>query len=90
MRVVRQHKVFVADLPSFLQSVRRPSLEPPSTEPVSWEEYIQSDPGKPPPLGRTLICKESSKSFKATVAMVSSVNLVLLKVSLALDEQSAC
>lgn len=54
---------------SFDESTRRPSLEPPSTEPVSWEEYIQTDPGKPPPLGRTLICKESSKSFKATVAM---------------------
>lgn len=63
---------------NFTQTVRRPSLEPPSTEPVSWEEYIQSEPGKPPPLGRTLICKESSKSFKATVAMVSIAGIDLL------------
>lgn len=54
-----------------LQTLRRASLEPPSKEHVSWETYIQADPGHFPSLGRTLICKESSKSFKATVAMVS-------------------
>ncbi|KAK4316799.1 hypothetical protein Pmani_012057 [Petrolisthes manimaculis] len=53
----------------FDETVRRASLEPPSKEHVSWESYIQADPGHSPSLGRTLICKESSKSFKATVAM---------------------
>ncbi|XP_027231114.1 ankyrin repeat domain-containing protein 13C [Penaeus vannamei] len=54
---------------SFDETVRRASLEPPTNEPVSWETYIEAEAGKPPPLGRMLICKESSKSFKATVAM---------------------
>ncbi|XP_046750473.1 ankyrin repeat domain-containing protein 13C isoform X1 [Diprion similis] len=48
---------------------RRPSLNPPSEPHVSWEEYSTALPGQCPTLGRTLAYKESSKSFKATVAM---------------------
>ncbi|XP_071116878.1 ankyrin repeat domain-containing protein 13C-like [Haliotis cracherodii] len=48
---------------------RRPSLEPPDNPITSWSEYINALPGRPPCLGRTLIAKESTKGFKATVAM---------------------
>lgn len=48
---------------------RKESLSPPPKKDVTWEQYIQSEPGHCPVLGRPYICKESSKSFKATVAM---------------------
>ncbi|XP_061682178.1 ankyrin repeat domain-containing protein 13C-like isoform X2 [Syngnathoides biaculeatus] len=51
------------------EPVRRPSLTPPSPNTICWEEYITADNGKPPQLGRELLCKESKKNFKATIAM---------------------
>ncbi|CAL8253127.1 unnamed protein product [Merluccius merluccius] len=51
------------------EPARRPSLTPPSPNTISWEEYITADNGKAPHLGRELVCKESKKNFKATVAM---------------------
>ncbi|XP_019698102.1 ankyrin repeat domain-containing protein 13C isoform X2 [Harpegnathos saltator] len=48
---------------------RRASLNPPPESNITWEEYITAPPGKCPLLGRNLVYKESSKSFKATVAM---------------------
>lgn len=51
--------------------IRRKSLSPPSLHSVIWEDYIGSLPGKPPCIGRDLICKENTKVFKATLAMVS-------------------
>uniref|UniRef100_A0A668AE53 Ankyrin repeat domain 13C n=1 Tax=Myripristis murdjan TaxID=586833 RepID=A0A668AE53_9TELE len=51
------------------EPVRRQSLTPPSPNTISWEEYISADNGKAPHLGRELVCKESKKNFKATVAM---------------------
>uniref|UniRef100_A0A3P8N832 Ankyrin repeat domain-containing protein n=1 Tax=Astatotilapia calliptera TaxID=8154 RepID=A0A3P8N832_ASTCA len=48
---------------------RRQSLTPPSPNTISWEEYITADNGKAPHLGRELVCKESKKNFKATIAM---------------------
>lgn len=48
----------------------RPSLDPPPKNDITWEEYISAESGNPPLLGRPLVSKESSKSFKATVAMV--------------------
>ncbi|XP_054646199.1 ankyrin repeat domain-containing protein 13C isoform X3 [Dunckerocampus dactyliophorus] len=51
------------------EPVRRQSLTPPSPNVASWEEYITADYGKAPQLGRELVCKESKKNFKATVAM---------------------
>ncbi|XP_060822438.1 ankyrin repeat domain-containing protein 13C [Bombus pascuorum] len=49
--------------------VRRASLNPPPESNITWEEYIMAPPGRSPLLGRNLVYKESSKSFKATVAM---------------------
>ncbi|KAJ8306024.1 hypothetical protein KUTeg_016569 [Tegillarca granosa] len=49
--------------------VRRPSLIPPPDPGIEWENYLNSTPGKPPCLGRHQISKESTKSFKATIAM---------------------
>ncbi|NXD10312.1 AN13C protein, partial [Nothocercus nigrocapillus] len=49
--------------------VRRQSLTPPSPNTITWEEYISAENGKAPHLGRELVCKESKKTFKATIAM---------------------
>ncbi|KAJ3599516.1 hypothetical protein NHX12_033475 [Muraenolepis orangiensis] len=51
------------------EPARRPSLTPPAPNTISWEEYITADNGRAPHLGRELVCKESKKNFKATVAM---------------------
>ncbi|KAF6730253.1 Ankyrin repeat domain-containing protein 13C-A [Oryzias melastigma] len=51
------------------EPVRRKSLTAPTPNTISWEEYITAEQGKPPHLGRELVCKESKKNFKATVAM---------------------
>uniref|UniRef100_A0A673YKR0 Ankyrin repeat domain 13C n=1 Tax=Salmo trutta TaxID=8032 RepID=A0A673YKR0_SALTR len=51
------------------EPVRRQSLTAPSANTISWEEYINAENGKAPHLGRDLVCKESKKNFKATVAM---------------------
>ncbi|CAI5685247.1 unnamed protein product [Oreochromis niloticus] len=51
------------------EPARRQSLTPPSPNTISWEEYITAENGKAPHLGRELVCKESKKNFKATIAM---------------------
>ncbi|KAJ8353012.1 hypothetical protein AAFF_G00122000, partial [Aldrovandia affinis] len=51
------------------EPVRRQSLTSPSPNTLSWEEYITAEHGRAPHLGRELLCKESKKNFKATVAM---------------------
>uniref|UniRef100_A0A3B3ZMY1 Ankyrin repeat domain-containing protein n=1 Tax=Periophthalmus magnuspinnatus TaxID=409849 RepID=A0A3B3ZMY1_9GOBI len=51
------------------EPVKRQSLSAPAPNTISWEEYITAEHGKPPHLGRELVCKESKKNFKATVAM---------------------
>uniref|UniRef100_A0A3Q2V3Y9 Ankyrin repeat domain-containing protein 13C-like n=1 Tax=Haplochromis burtoni TaxID=8153 RepID=A0A3Q2V3Y9_HAPBU len=51
------------------EPVRRQSLTAPAPNTISWEEYITAEHGKLPHLGRELVCKESKKNFKATVAM---------------------
>ena len=48
---------------------RKESLTPPPKRDVTWSEYIQSPAGQHPVLGRAPKCKESSRAFKATVAM---------------------
>ena len=55
-------------LPPISMIPRRTSLPPPPLV-VSWSEYISSPPGQFPVLGRHPICKVSSKTFKATLAM---------------------
>ncbi|XP_055593782.1 ankyrin repeat domain-containing protein 13C isoform X3 [Uranotaenia lowii] len=49
--------------------IRRASLQPPANNSITWEEYIAAEPGQYPNLGRELVYKESSKNFRATVAM---------------------
>ncbi|XP_042191739.1 ankyrin repeat domain-containing protein 13C isoform X2 [Callorhinchus milii] len=51
------------------EPVRRQSLTAPPANTITWEEYISAEPGKAPHLGRELVCKESKKTFKATIAM---------------------
>ncbi|CAG2179702.1 unnamed protein product, partial [Oppiella nova] len=48
---------------------RRKSLTPPPPTTVTWDEYIDAPPGQHRPLGREPLCKETSKAFKATLAM---------------------
>ena len=51
------------------EPTRRESLVPPPTPGVTWAEYSACPAGQPPPLGRKIVSKTSSKQFKATVAM---------------------
>lgn len=57
--------------------VRKASLNPPPETNISWEEYLAAPTGQCPLLGRSLVYKESSKSFKATVAMSSEFPLTV-------------
>ena len=50
------------------EPIRRGSLPPPIKNNLSWNDYINCS--HPPNLGRLLICKDVSKTFRATVAMV--------------------
>lgn len=52
------------------QPIRRNSLTPPPECNVTWKEYINTEPGQHPKLGRELVYKESNKTFRATVGMV--------------------
>lgn len=63
----------------YFQIVRRESLTPPDENNVTWEDYINAEPGEYPTLGRQLVYKESSKTFRATVAMVSRPPISKLK-----------
>jgi len=60
---------------------RKDSLTRPPVRNTSWVDYLHSDPGDPPLLGREPKCKESKKSFRATVAMSEdfplTVNMLL-------------
>ncbi|CAL1269088.1 unnamed protein product [Larinioides sclopetarius] len=61
---------------------RRKSLLPPEKWPITWEEYINSN-DQYIHLGRPMVCKETRKHFKATVAMVhlnSLIFIILLNV----------
>ncbi|XP_030629664.1 ankyrin repeat domain-containing protein 13C-like [Chanos chanos] len=59
------------------EPMRRPSLSAPEPSSLSWEEYISAEHGKAPHLGRELVCKESKKNFKATVAMSQEFPLAI-------------
>lgn len=50
-------------------AVRRSSLSPPPEKQVTWEQYLNAEANQYPRLGRELVYKESSKNFKATIAM---------------------
>lgn len=47
----------------------RPSLPPPPSRNVTWEDYCNSEPGKYPLLGREQKFKSTQTAFKASVAM---------------------
>lgn len=55
--------------------VRRTSLSPPPDKSVTWDEYLTADVNNYARLGRELVYKESTKSFKATIAMSSDFPL---------------
>lgn len=57
--------------------IRRRSLSPPIKAPISWDTYTNCEPGNHPILGRPLVCKSSSKSFKATLAMSADFPMTL-------------
>lgn len=50
--------------------VRRESLAPPVPSLCTWKEYLSSPPGQHPVLAREIVCKNTTRGFKATVAMV--------------------
>lgn len=63
----------------------RPSLPPPEKPNVTWNEYINSNEGKHPTLGRALRCKESKKEFKAQLAMSEEFPLTIKDLNELLD-----
>ncbi|CAH1132684.1 unnamed protein product [Ceutorhynchus assimilis] len=64
----------IADNDNIVPS-RRASLTPPPEKNVTWEEYMNAEVNNYPRLGRDLVYKESSKHFKATLAMSSDFPL---------------
>ncbi len=69
---------------------RKESLAAPTTPHVTWSEYIGSAPGECPYLGRKPVCKESSKAFKATVAMSEDFPLSIEMLLNVLEVSSSC
>jgi hypothetical protein len=57
------------DLTTEEEYKRRDSLAPPPKTKLSWDEYINCDPGRYPHLGRPMQLKSTNKGFKATMAM---------------------
>jgi len=67
---------------SFLRNIfvpvefpRKESLAPPPPSKISWDDYVNSS--ECPILGRTPICKDSSKTFRATIAMSEDFPLTI-------------
>lgn len=58
------------------EPIRRGSLPPPVKNSLSWNDYINSS--HQPHLGRLLACKDVSKTFRATVAMVCLLSPYIL------------
>lgn len=50
------------------EPIRRGSLPPPPKSTLSWNDYISNS--HQPHLGRPHVCKDVSKTFRATLAMV--------------------
>ena len=61
----------LAETSSSTEIARRGSLPPPPKMNITWDDYIKS--ASPPCLGRTLQCKDVTKTFRATLAMVSII-----------------
>lgn len=62
-----------------IKPVRRESLTPPMPSLCTWKEYLTSPAGEYPVLAREIVCKNTTRGFKATVAMVCVLLLILLK-----------
>lgn len=54
----------------YFQPVRRESLLPPMPAMCTWKEYFTSPAGQHPALAREMVFKNTTRGFKATVAMV--------------------
>ena len=63
----------------------RPSLPPPPKNTVPWDEYINSQAGSAPCIGRRIKSKESKKEFKAQVAMSQEFPLSVSDLDKLLD-----
>ncbi|KAL1456904.1 hypothetical protein WDU94_001591 [Cyamophila willieti] len=59
------------------EPIRRPSLPPPRETEATWEQYVNAPDDNLPVLGRAPIEKETSKYFKATVAMSQKFPLTI-------------
>lgn len=59
----------------FFKPLRRCSLNPPPQKDITWKQYISAEVNNYPKLGRDMVYKESTKSFKATIAMSSDFPL---------------
>ena len=52
---------------------RRKSLPKPPPNRFTWNQYVNTESGRPPCIGREIVCKKNSKTLKSTlVAMVSN------------------
>ncbi|XP_023954986.1 ankyrin repeat domain-containing protein 13C [Bicyclus anynana] len=51
------------------EPVRRASLNPPPESAIEWSSYISAPVGEYPSLGRELVYKESTRNFRAMIAM---------------------
>ena len=60
-----------------IDGTRKESLSKPPKRGIDWSSYLESPPGEPPLLGREQKCKESKKTFRATVAMSEEFPLTI-------------
>jgi len=60
--------------------VRRESLAAPAPSLCTWKEYISSPAGQHPVLAREIVCKNTTRVFKATVAMVCILFVYFLSI----------
>uniref|UniRef100_A0AC35U868 ANK_REP_REGION domain-containing protein n=1 Tax=Rhabditophanes sp. KR3021 TaxID=114890 RepID=A0AC35U868_9BILA len=89
---IKNNKAFFRQLTSghitsndddFRNLQHRKSLPPPGRTSTTWEEYIGSAAGCPPPLGRPQVFKENTKIVKASVGMSETFPIdinILIKI----------
>uniref|UniRef100_A0A0R3S6W9 ANK_REP_REGION domain-containing protein n=1 Tax=Elaeophora elaphi TaxID=1147741 RepID=A0A0R3S6W9_9BILA len=80
---IKKNKAFMQSLAmgslmpeeEFISLQHRKSLPPPRRVATTWEEYISAAAGLAPSLGRTQVLKQSTKKFKALIAMAEDFPL---------------
>ncbi|EFO21513.1 hypothetical protein LOAG_06976 [Loa loa] len=80
---IKKNKAFMQSLAmgslmaedEFLNLQHRKSLPPPRRISITWEEYISAAAGLAPSLGRAQVLKQTTKKFKALVAMAEDFPL---------------